>query len=138
MKLTTSELANRYLTLAATVLAAFGLLLIFVPTRLMHLLSIPVSPTGTLFMQFLGASLAGHAFLNWRARHFEANVLRVVYEMNVVALSLAVCISLMAIFATSYSRICLLIFIMHSLFLTGFLVIVRKLPEDVAYKKNLR
>lgn len=133
-----TELAKNYLALAAAVLGVLGLLLIFVPTGLMHLLSIPVSPTGTLFMQYLGASLAGHAFLNWRARHFEAQVLKIVYEMNIVALALAVCISLVAIFATVYSHICLLIFIMHGAFLSGFLVIFKGMPNDVKSEKNLR
>src|SRR5689334_15864374 len=116
----TNGLVKNYLGLAAMVLGTFSLLLIFMPDFLMRKLDITISPTGTLFIQFLGASLAGHSYLNWQARQFEAATIRLAYKMNIVALALAVTISLVAVLATSYNKLCLLILLMHVLFLCGF------------------
>lgn len=125
-----NRLIKNYLGLAAVVLGLFSLLLIAAPNFLMRKLDITHSPTGTLFMQFLGASLAGHSYLNWRARHFDPTILKLVYKMNMVALSLAVVISLVAVFATAYNKLCLLILLMHGLFLAGFIVITKRMPPD--------
>jgi hypothetical protein len=133
-----NELPKNYLRLAAAVLAAFSLVLIFLPRPIMDLIGITYSPTGLLFLQFLGASLAGHAYLNWRAPNYGAVVVRLAYKMNIVALSLAVAISLIAIFFTSYKKICLLIFVVHIIFLSGFLVLMKRIPADgTAAEKNL-
>ena len=111
-----------YLRLTATVLALYCLLLVMFPGFIMEKLSIAHSPTGALFMQFLGASLGGHVYLNWRAANADNRFLQAVILMNIVALALAVAVSLISIVNRTVTTPGLLILGMHLAFLLGFLL----------------
>ena len=116
---------TNYLKLTAAVLLVFSIGLVFAPGYLMSMLSIDRSANGTMFMQFLGASLAGHSYLNWHTKQASAEVMKPVLRMNIFALLSAVLIGLAAIITSTYTEIGLLILIMHTTFLCGFIIILK-------------
>lgn len=116
---------TNYLKFTAAILLLFSVGLILAPGLLMKTLSIQISPNGTMFMQFLGASLAGHSYLNWHTKLASVEVMKPVMKMNIFALLSAVLIGIAAILTGSYSAIGLLILIMHSLFLCGFIIVLK-------------
>ena len=118
---------TNYFKLTAAVLAFFSIGLLLVPRIFMHLLSITVSSNGAMFMQFLGASLAGHAYLNWHTRSAATEVMKPVMRMNIFALFSAVLIGLAAIITGGYTLIGLLILIMHAVFLCGFFLVLKSM-----------
>lgn len=91
----------------------------------MKVLSIERSTNGTMFMQFLGASLAGHSYLNWHTKRATTEVMKPVMRMNIFALLSAVLIGLAAIITGSYTEIGLLILVMHATFLCGFIIVLK-------------
>jgi hypothetical protein len=121
------EIARNYLRVAAIVLLLLGATLILLPRFLMDRLSIDYSPAGALFMQFLGASLSAHAYLNWHTRDWQPEVIKAVFKMNIVALGLAVAIGLANLVFNGLTLTGLLIILMHTAFLTGFAVLLKRL-----------
>lgn len=111
-----------YLRVTAIVLMLFGLTLAVLTGTVMHILNIKASPEGVLFIRFLGASMLGHAYINWLGSHFEWRTLRHVLLMNVVVLSLAVFLDAINLLSNPITPIWLAIFVMHALFLIGFIV----------------
>lgn len=77
-------------------------------------------------LQFLGASLAGHAYLNAQAFRYKDAELRIVMRMNMVALSLAAVVSVGWMLAGYVTLTGTLILLMHLLFLGGFFVSYRR------------
>lgn len=118
---------TNYLKLSAAVLLLFSVGLILFPMNIMRVLGIAFSPNGAMFMQFLGASLIGHAYLNWHTRGAEIQVIRPVIRMNILALLAAVLIGTAAILTGSFSVIGLMILIMHATFLGGFILVHRRI-----------
>ena len=90
-------LPRNYILLTLLPLLTFSILLIFFTSFIMHLLDLRVNAMGHTMLQFLGASLASHAYLNFQSRKFGEVGLRAVFNMNITALTLAVGISLAAV-----------------------------------------
>ena len=118
---------RNYILLTLLPLLTFGVLLIFFTSFVMHLLDLKVNPMGHTMLQFLGASLASHAYLNYQSHKFGKTGLRAVINMNITALSLAVGISLVAVVTHTINHLGYLVLAMHSTFLSGFLYSARKL-----------
>jgi asparagine N-glycosylation enzyme membrane subunit Stt3 len=114
-----------YLQLTAAVLILFSTVLILLPKFLMQRLGIVYSETGVVFLQFLGAALAGHAYVNLYASKLQDTALRPALIMNIVSLVLAVSVGLLAIAVKTPTAAAVLILLMHLAFLTGFVISMR-------------
>ena len=117
---------KNYLKLTAAVLLLFSVVLIILPGFVLRLLNGHPSIVGSLFIQFLGASLIGTAYLNWQAARFDGQALKAVLLMNVVSLSPAVVISAVMMLRNGATYPAAAILIMHLLFLRSFVHIYRK------------
>lgn len=82
---------------------------------------------GDMMLQFLGASLAGHAYLNYKAISLHGDTLRQVYGMNIIALAIASTISGLAAILSNLSVLAYLILVMHVGFLSGFIFFYRRI-----------
>jgi len=123
---------SNYLKLTALVTLVFGLTLILFPgwaeaTFLNNDLD------GSSFTRFLGASLFGHSYLNYRSSYLkDPGYLKVVIEANLLSLSIAVIISLVAILSGILKERALFFLFMHSIFMAGFIVARRKAQASTA------
>lgn len=119
-------LPKNFLKLAAIMLTLFSVALIGFPHYVMQIFTHNPTGIGEMFMQFLGASLVGHAYLNWHAHQLDKTGQKLILYMNTAALFFAVVISLAAMIISTPSWPLGLILIMHTMFLGGFVsVIVR-------------
>jgi hypothetical protein len=118
---------RHYLPLTAVVLSVFSAGLLIMPGIVMRAFNITDSVMGSVFIQFLGASLAGHAYLNWQARRAAKPAVELAVTMNIVALLAALIVSLLVVFHGTYTRPGLLIMLMHTAFLSGFLVTYKRI-----------
>lgn len=125
------HLPKVYLNLTAAVLLIFGIVLIFFPSLVLLLFKDVQTNVAVMFMRFLGASLAGHSYMNWEAGRHDAYLLRPVYLMNIIALVLAVFMDMWAVFMDMFTLLGILIFVMHLLFLIGFLIAYRCIPRVI-------
>lgn len=122
----------KYLKYTAAVLAVFSIVLIFFPAYVLLFFKDAQAGAAVMFMRFLGASLAGHSYMNWEVGRYEPSALRPVYLMNIIALVLAVFIDMWAIYKDMFTVLGILIFVMHVVFLLGFLIIYRHIPRVTA------
>jgi hypothetical protein len=111
-----------YLLITVVPLGLFSIYLILFPTHAARLVGMNISGMGLIMLQFLGASLAGHAVVNYRSRRGGVETRRMVYQMNITSLSLAVGIGLWATWTKHMPLIGSVILLMHMIFLLGFLV----------------
>jgi hypothetical protein len=112
------------LQFTAVVLVIFSCILVFYPGLVFYFLGSETNNHSNLFVRFLGASMAGHAYLNWQANSFNRKALQIVIDLNVIVLSIAVLAGIwQAVFSVNFIEI--LITLMHSLFLVGFITLHR-------------
>jgi hypothetical protein len=81
---------KHYLQFSAVVLVIFSLVLIFYPGLVFYMLGSETNNHSDLFVRFLGASMAGHAYVNWQATSFGQKTLQVIVDMNIAVLFTAV------------------------------------------------
>lgn len=112
-----------YLSLTAAVLLTFGVGLLFLPQTFMEALAIAMSEQAHMFLRFLGASLIGHAYLNWQVRRAEKRIVGPVLIMNIIALILAVGIGVTTALSGNITNVGSAILLMHTVFLSGFITV---------------
>lgn len=113
---------KNYLKLTAVVLLIISFALLFWTRFSMRLAMLEQSPAGTIFARWLGASMIGHVYLNWRNGSYGATTIKQVLLMNLIVLATAAIFDVYNLLQFGLHLNWLLILFMHAIFLVGFVI----------------
>lgn len=110
-----------FLRITALVTLAIGITLIVFPMTVETLFVTNSSPSSDVFIQFLGSSLIGYAYLNWytaKLSHLEIMVATLIGNLS--TLVIATLLSLIALQSGALNQNGFLILLLHVTFALGF------------------